>query len=84
MQYYLKTNTEQEMRSLLRAAGFEDEEGTQLGIDIDHIGSIQWADGTIDEHWHTNINVLGELPQEKQAMLPILNPPPANPWRVFC
>ena len=82
--YYLRTDTVEEMNSALIAAGLQDDEGNLIGCDIDHIGPIFWADGTSDPRWHTNLRVHGELDPVAETLLPILDPPPANPTRVWC
>ena len=36
-----------------------------------------------DTRWHTNIRVMFELTDDQIAALPVINPPPAIPYRIF-
>ncbi len=63
-----------------------------VGCAIDHIGPIPARldpeDPTVilkpgDSRWHTNIRVTVELTQEQIDALPLVDPAPAVPYRVF-
>lgn len=47
-------------------------------VDIDFIGA---ADG--DSRYHANLRVCGDLSQDQLDELPILNPAPTTPMRIF-
>ena len=52
-------------------------------VDIDFIGSI-YSDGeVVDSRYHANLRVCGDLAQDQLDELPILDPAPATPMRVF-
>ena len=62
------------------------------GVAIDHIGPIPARldpdDPSVilrpgDNRWHTNIRVTVELTQEQIDALPLVDPAPAVPYRVF-
>ena len=62
------------------------------GVTIDHIGPIPARldpeDPSVilkpgDNRWHTNIRVTVELTQEQIDALPLVDPAPAVPYRVF-
>lgn len=88
----LRTDTEEEMNLALAnliATTNND------GLTIDHIGpiikmpiidgdGIEITPGSTDSRWHSNIRVVFELSEEQIAVLPIVNPPPTIPYRVFC
>jgi hypothetical protein len=63
-------------------------------VAVDHIGPIikppvldeqgvEITPGTADNRWHTNIRVGIELTEEQIAALPIFDPLPTIPYRVF-
>ena len=63
-----------------------------IGCAIDHIGPIPARldpeDPSVilkpgDNRWHTNIRVTVELTQEQIDALPLVDPAPAVPYRVF-
>lgn len=74
---YLRTDTEAQMTWALIEAGVTDAEGNVIvqGA-VDHIGPIEG----VDERWHTNVRLPPDFPVD---LLPVLDPPPAHPVRVF-
>jgi hypothetical protein len=63
-------------------------------VAIDYIGSISKppitdeegvviTPGTTDSRFHTNIRVCFEMTEEQIELLPIVDPAPAIPYRVF-
>ena len=79
------------MESCLIAAGVatRNASGDMIGqwdggrVDIDFIGSI-YSDGeVVDSRYHANLRVCGDLTQDQLDELPILNPAPSTPMRVF-
>lgn len=56
-------------------------------VDIDLIGKIYGIvdkeSVVIDERYHANLRVCGDLTQDQLAELPILDPAPTTPMRVF-
>jgi hypothetical protein len=99
MDYLLRTTTEAQMDDALEAAGIlvEQDMGTgELallpipGAYLDRIGPIpaQYdADGNIVKpghpEFHANLRVTIELTEEQISWLPLVDPPPAIPYRVF-
>jgi hypothetical protein len=91
--YYLRTNTEEQMVEVFAAIGVEvsgiDGECHILDgqrIDIGWIGPVtRIVDEELvtDERFHANLRVSGELTAEQLAALPILDPPPSHPMRVW-
>jgi len=99
--YYLRTNTEEQMVEAFAAIGVEvsgiDGECHSLDgqrIDIGWIGPViipitNGEDPTIqeqpfvDNRFHANLRVAGELTPAQIAALPILDPPPSHPMRVW-
>ena len=95
--YYLRATTEAEMKSAFLAAGIEvtgidgevvDFNGIRL--DIGWLGPISRPDPNdpegppiVDNRYHANLRVGGELPLEVLQELPILDPAPSNPMRVW-
>ena len=52
-------------------------------VDIDFIGLI-YSDGeVVDSRYHANLRVCGDLTQDQLDELPILDPAPSTPMRVF-
>jgi len=89
--YYLRTSTKSNMESCLIAAGVatRNASGDIIGqwdggrVDIDFIGSI-YSDGeVVDSRYHANLRVCGDLAQDQLDELPILDPAPTTPMRVF-
>ena len=84
--YFLRTSTKSNMEACLIAAGIaiKNEDGNVVGqwdggrVDIDFIGA---ADG--DSRYHANLRVCGDLTQDQLDELPILDPAPTTPMRVF-
>ena len=95
--YYLRTNTEAQMVEAFAAIGVQvqriDGECHSLDgqrIDIGWIGPISRPDPNdpegapiVDSRFHANLRVSGELPPEVLAELPILDPGPTVPMRVW-
>jgi hypothetical protein len=93
--YFLRTNTEAQMVAAFAAIGVTvqriDGECHSLGgnrIDIGWIGPVTWTDPAneqtqTDSRFHANLRVAGELAAEQVAELPILDPPPSHPMRVW-
>jgi len=63
-------------------------------VSIDYIGSIPKPStldeegniitpGAVDSRFHTNIRVCFEMTEEQIALLPVVDPPPTSPYRVF-
>jgi len=91
--YYLRTNTEARMVEAFVAIGVAveriDGECHELDgqrIDIGWIGPVtRIVDGepVTDARFHANLRVAGELTPEQIEALPILDPPPSLPMRVW-
>jgi len=93
--YYLRTNTEARMVEAFAAIGVAvqriDGECHSLDgkrIDIGWIGPVTWTDPATeqtqtDARFHANLRVAGQLTEEQVAELPILDPPPSHPMRVW-
>ena len=95
--YYLRAATKIAVQNAFFAAGIKvegiDGEVTEFEgnrIDIGWIGPVSRPDPTnpeappiVDSRYHVNMRVSGELPPEVLAELPILDPPPAVPMRVW-
>lgn len=95
--YYLRTTTEAAMKNAFLAAGITvqgidgevvDFNGTRL--DIGWLGPISRPDPAdpegppiVDSRYHANLRVSGTLLVEVLSELPILDPPPSNPVRVW-
>ena len=89
--YFLRTSTKSNMEACLIAAGVatRNASGDIIGqwdggrVDIDFIGSI-YSDGeVVDSRYHANLRVCGDLTQDQLDELPILDPAPTTPMRVF-
>jgi hypothetical protein len=93
--YYLRTNTEAQMVAAFAAIGVPvqriDGECHSLDgqrIDIGWIGPVTWTDPVTeqpqtDNRFHANLRVAGELTEAQAAELPILDPAPSIPMRVW-
>ncbi len=91
--YYLRTNTEPRMVEAFAAIGVDvqriDGECHELDgqrIDIGWIGPVtRIVDGepVTDARFHANLRVAGELTEAQAAELPILDPAPFTPMRVW-
>jgi hypothetical protein len=93
--YYLRTNTEAQMVEAFASIGVEvkriDGERNSLDgqrIDIGWIGPVTWTDPATeqtqtDARFHANLRVAGELTEAQAAELPILDPAPSTPMRVW-
>jgi hypothetical protein len=93
--YYLRTNTEARMVEAFAAIGVDvqriDGECHSLDgqrIDIGWIGPVTWIDAATgqpqtDNRFHANLRVAGELTPDQIDTLPILDPPPSHPMRVW-
>ena len=89
--YFLRTSSKSNIESCLIAAGVAmcNASGDIIGqwdggrVDIDFIGSI-YSDGeVVDSRYHANLRVCGALEQWQLDQLPILDPAPSTPMRVF-
>lgn len=95
--YYLRANTKAAMQNAFLAAGIAvqgiDGEVVDFGgirLDIGWIGPVVRPDPAdpegppiVDSRYHANLRVSGELPAEVLAELPILDPSPTHPMRVW-
>ena len=95
--YYLRSNTETQMVEAFAAIGVDiqriDGECHSLDgqrIDIGWIGPISRPDPNnpegapiVDTRFHANLRVAGELTEEQAAELPILDPAPSVPMRIW-
>ena len=89
--YFLRTSTKSNMESCLIAAGIatRNASGDIIGqwdggrVDIDFIGSIYFDGEVVDSRYHANFRVCGDLAQDQLDELPILDPAPTTPMRVF-
>jgi hypothetical protein len=93
--YYLRTNTEARMVEAFAAIGVTvqriDGECHSLDgqrIDIGWIGPVTWIDSATgqpqtDSRFHANLRVAGELTPDQIDTLPILDPQPSHPMRVW-
>lgn len=95
--YYLRANTKAAIQNAFLAAGITvqgidgevvDFDGIRL--DIGWIGPVVRPDPAdpegppiVDSRYHANLRVSGVLPEETLASLPILDPPPSRPMRVW-
>lgn len=80
--YFLRTSTKSNMEACLFAAGIATVKDGMLVVaktyTVDMIGAV---DG--DSRYHANLRVCGELTQDQLDELPILNPAPTTPMRIF-
>ena len=93
--YYLRTDTDAQMARAFADIGIAvkriDGEAHELDgqrIDIGWIGPVTRIDSVTgqpqsDGRFHANLRVSGELTAEQIDALPILNPPPSTPMRVW-
>ena len=89
--YFLRTSTKSNMEACLIAAGIatRNASGEIVAqwdggrVDIDFIGSIYFDGEVVDSRYHTNLRVCGDLTQDQLDKLPILDPAPNTPMRVF-
>lgn len=95
--YYLRAATKIAVQNAFLAAGIKvqgiDGEVTEFNgtrIDIGWLGPVSRPDPNdpegppiVDSRYHVNLRVSGELPPEVLAELPILDPPPSVPMRVW-
>jgi len=76
---YLKTDNAFEMALALIEAGVWNEDQKPTGVAcVDVVGEIVDKSG-----WHVNLRPMQELSEAQLSVLPILDPPPANPVRVW-
>jgi hypothetical protein len=59
-----------------------------IRLDLGWIGPVTWTDPETeqtqtDARFHANLRVAGELTPAQIAALPILDPPPSHPMRVW-
>ena len=79
--YFLQTDTMQQTVDALRDAGLIDADGNPINCDIDYIGALYFADGTVDSRFHTNVLCPERLSPDREAMLPLVYP--HNPIRIW-
>lgn len=80
--YYLRTDTEAEMRAALEAAAVIDSEGNPYpGMELSVIGKIVKDEQELPG-WHVNLRVTGELLDSQVAELPAIAKP-NNPVRMW-
>jgi len=78
--YYLRTSTKSNMEACLFAAGIATvKDGMLIVAETYTVDMIGEADG--DSRYHANLRVCGDLTQLDE--LPILDPAPTTPMRVF-
>ena len=99
MDYLLRSTTESDLEDALIAAGLAeevtDEDGEVMvlpvtGVTLDRIGAIPAQvdeEGVIlrpgDNRYHANLRVSFELTKAQEDELPLVDPLPAVPYRVF-
>lgn len=89
--YFLRTSTKSNMEACLLAAGIatRNASGDIMvqwdggRVDIDFIGVIYNDGVVVDSGYHANLRVCGDLTQDQLDELPILDPAPSTPMRVF-
>jgi hypothetical protein len=98
--YYLRTETEEEMLAAFSAIGILLPAGENLDGRVVYLNGVRMDIGWVgpifdpqnelglmpmlqDDRFHVNLRVAGDLPEETLAALPIMNPPPATPMRVW-
>ena len=89
--YFLRTSTKSNMEACLLAAGVatRNASGDIMvqwdggRVDIDFIGVIYKDGVVVDSGYHANLRVCGDLTQDQLVELPILDPAPTTPMRVF-
>jgi hypothetical protein len=90
--FYLRTSTKSNMEACLLAAGIatRNASGDIMvqwdggRVDIDFIGVIYNDGVVVDSGYHANLRVSGgDLTQNQLDELPILDPAPTTPMRVF-
>jgi hypothetical protein len=94
--YFLRTSTKSNMEACLIAAGVATRNASSdiIGqwdggrVDIDFIGKIYGIVNeesvVLDDRYHVNLRVCGDqLAQDQLDELPILDPAPTTPMRVF-
>ena len=95
--YYLRANTEAAMKNAFLAAGITVEgidgevvDFNGIRLDIGWLGPVSRPDPNdpegspiVDNRYHANLRAVGELPLEVLQELPILDPAPKHPMRVW-
>lgn len=95
--YYLRANTKAAIQNAFLAAGItvqgidgEVVEFDGIRLDIGWLGPVSRPDPNdpegppiVDSRYHANLRVSGDLEPEVLAELPILDPPPTVPMRVW-
>jgi hypothetical protein len=80
--YFLRTSTKSNMEACLFAAGIATvKDGILVVAETYTVDMIGEANG--DSRYHANLRVCGELTQDQLDELPILDPAPTTPMRVF-
>lgn len=79
--YFLQTDTLAQTVDALRNAGLIDADGNPINCDIDYIGALYFADGSVDPRFHTNVLCPTRLAPDYEVLLPLVHP--ANPIRIW-
>ena len=80
--YFLRTSTKSNMEACLFAAGIATvKDGFLVVAETYTVDMIGAADG--DSRYHANLRVCGDLTQDQLDELPILDPAPTTPMRIF-
>jgi len=80
--YYLRTSLQASMEVCLINAGIATvKDGMLIVAETYTVDMVGAADG--DSRYHANLRVCGDLTQEQLDELPILDPAPTTPMRVF-
>ena len=80
--YYLRTSSQASMEVCLINAGIATvKDGLLVVAETYTVDMIGAADG--DSRYHANLRVCGDLAQDQLDELPILDPAPTTPMRVF-
>jgi len=80
--YFLRTSSQASMEVCLINAGIATvKDGMLIVAETYTVDMIGAADG--DSRYHANLRVCGDLTQDQLDELPILDPAPTTPMRVF-
>ena len=80
--YFLRTSSQASMEVCLINAGIATvKDGFLVVAETYTVDMIGAADG--DSRYHANLRVCGDLTQDQLDELPILDPAPTTPMRVF-
>jgi len=80
--YFLRTTAKTNMEACLFAAGIATvKDGLLVVTETYTVDMIGAADG--DSRYHANLRVCGDMTQDQLDELPIINPAPTTPMRIF-